>query len=237
MTPEELVEQINKAIPGKLSAAMLYGSAVAGDFVPGTSNYNVLLVVDGLGIAELDALSMPAAQWTRAGHRPPLLVPRGQLQACGDVFPIELLDMQQSRRVLFGEDPLKDVTIEHEYLRLQLKRELKEKLLTLREGYLLASGNAGQVMQLLAASVAGVLVLFRAALRLFEEDVPAAKADALRLLARHIAFDPQPLLDVHDLKHQRRKAEDCSPTILFESYLKTIEQVAEAVDRRLNPQT
>ena len=26
-------------------------------------------------------------------------------------------------------------------------------------------------------------------------------------LTKHIPFDPQPLLDVHDLKHGRRKAE------------------------------
>ena len=74
-------------------------------YVPGTSNYNVLLVVDGLGVAELNALSKPALQWAKAGNRPPLLFTRGQLKASADVFPIELLDMRQSHRVLFGEDP------------------------------------------------------------------------------------------------------------------------------------
>ena len=103
MTPEELIERLNSAVPGKLSSAVLYGSAAAGDFVPKASNYNVLLVIDGLGLAELDALSKPVAQWTRAGHRPPLLFTCGQLQASADAFPIELLDMQQSHRVLFGE--------------------------------------------------------------------------------------------------------------------------------------
>ena len=122
MTPEQLVEQLNRAIPGKLSSAVLYGSAAAGDFMPETSNYNVLLVMDGLGLAELDALSKPVAQWTKAGHRPPLLFTRGQLQASAEVFPIELLDMRQSHRVLFGEDPLADVRVNHEHLRLQLER-------------------------------------------------------------------------------------------------------------------
>ena len=150
--------------------------------MPQTSNYNVLLVVDGLGLAELDAISKPVAQWTRAGHRPPLLFTCGQLQASADVFPIELLDMRQSHRVLFGEDPLANMTIKHEHLRLQLERELNEKLLTLREGYLFTGGKSKQVVQLLTSSVVGVLVLFRASLRLFQEEVPPVKADALRLL-------------------------------------------------------
>jgi hypothetical protein len=237
MTPEALVEQVKQAVPGKLRSAVLYGSAVAGDFVPGTSNYNVLLVVDGLGLAELDALSQAAAPWTRAGHRPPLLFTPGQLQASADVFPIELLDMRQSHRMLFGEDPLAGVTTEPEHLRLQLRRELKGRLLALREGYLLTAGRPKRVLQLLTGSVAGFLSLFRAALRLFQEATPPAKTDALKQLAQHIPFDPQPLLDVHDLKHRRRRPREFSPPALFESYLKTVQQVAEAVDRHSHPET
>ena len=155
MTSEELVEQVKQIIPKKLQSAVLYGSAAAGDFVPETSNFNVLLVIDGLGLEELDALSTPVARWTSAGHRPPLLFARGQLQNSADAFAIELLDMQQSHRVLFGEDPLANITVKQEHLRLQLQRELNEKLLALREGYLLTGGKPEQVAQLLAASVTG----------------------------------------------------------------------------------
>jgi hypothetical protein len=235
MTPELLVDQITNVIPGRLSAAVLYGSVAAGDFVPEKSDYNVLLVIDALGTAELDALAQPIAGWVKAGHRPPLLFTDGQLPASADTFPIELFDMRQSRRVLFGQDPLQEVTIKPEHLRLQLERELTEKLLTLREGYLVASGKPKQVLQLLSASVTGVLVLLRAALRLFQEETPAVKTEAVRLLAKHIAFDVQPILDVDDLKRGRRSAADVEPAKLFGSYLKTIEQVAEAIDR--HPQT
>ena len=233
MTSEELVEHVKKIIPQKLQSAVLYGSAAAGDFVPETSNYNVLLVIDGLGLAELDTLSTLVARWTKAGHRPPLLFARGQLQNSADAFAIELLDMQQSHRVLFGEDPLANLTVKQEHLRLQLQRELNEKLLALREGYLLTGGKPKPVAQLLAASVTGVLVLFRAALRLFQKDAPSAKADSLRLLSQHIPFDPQPLLDAHDLKHRRTKKGSASPVVLFESCLRTLEQVADAVNCRL----
>jgi hypothetical protein len=235
MTPEELVAQLQNVLSGRLSSAVLYGSAAAGDFVSGTSNYNVLVVVDRLGLAELDALAKPVAQWTKAGHRPPLLFTRGQLEASADVFPIEILDMRQSRRVLFGEDPLANVTVSHEHLRLQLERELKGKLLALRERYLLTGGRPKRLFELMVSSLAGFLVLVRAALRLFQEDVPATKLEALRLLATHLAFDPQPLLDVHELKHRRRKPREFSAPALFESYLKTIEQVVKAVDRHLHP--
>ncbi len=237
MSPEELVEELKTALSGKLRSVVLYGSAAAGDFVPGTSNYNVLLVVDRLGLAELEVLTKPAVRWAKDGHRPPLLFTAGQLQAYVDVFPIELLDMRQSRRVLFGEDPLDGLTVSHEHLRLQLERELAAKLLALREGYLLTGGKPSRVLSLLTASVAGFLVLFRAALRLFQEEVPAAKTEALAQLAKHIPFDPQALLHVNDLKHGRRRAKDFTPPVLFASYLKTIEHVADGIGRHLHPQS
>ena len=85
----------------------------------------------------------------------------------------------------------------------------------LRERYLLTGGRPKRVAELLTSSVAGFLVLFRAVLRLFQEDVPAAKADALRLLAEHIPFDPQPLLEIDALKHRRRKLREVGPADAF----------------------
>jgi hypothetical protein len=235
MIPDEFVEQLQQVIPGRLQSAVLYGSAAAGEFVPGTSNYNVLLVVDRLGMAELNALSEMTVQWAKEGNRPPLLFTRKELLASADVFPIELLDIRQSYRVLFGTYPLADLAIRPEHLRLQLERELKEKLLALRERYVLAAGKPARVLDLLASSVVGFLVLFRAALRLFQEDVPARKVDALRLLTQHIAFDPRPLLEVDQLKHGRRDPQHVVPEVLFESFLTAIEQIIDAVDRRLHP--
>jgi hypothetical protein len=237
MTPEELVQKINQALPGQLRAAVLYGSAAAADFVPGKSNYNVLLLVDRLGRAELDALSKPASRWARAGNRPPLLFTPEQFAASSDVFAIELLDIRQSRRVLCGDDPLVNVTIQEEHLRLQLERELKTRLLALREGYLLTGGKPRYVADLMTRSLPGFLVLFRAALRLFQKDVPPHKMESLRMLADHIRFDAGPLHTIDALRHRRVKLRDVSPLGLFESYLATIEQITLAVDRHLHPKT
>ena len=176
MTPEELVEAIRKAIPGRLCSAVLYGSAAAGDFVPKTSNYNVLLVVDRLERADLDALLKPSLAWAKAGHRPPLLFTPGELRASADWFSIELLDMQQSRRVLCGEDPLAGIAISQEHLRLQLERELQEKLLRCARAICSRAGARNACSRFLTSSVASFLVLFRAALRLFQEDVPQERS-------------------------------------------------------------
>jgi hypothetical protein len=236
MTPEELVNDIVQALPGTVQAAILYGSAAAGDFVGGTSNYNVLLVFDRLGPSELAALSKPSLRWAKAGNRPPLLFTRGELASSAVVFPIELLDMQQSHRILHGEDVLANIIVQPEHLRLQLERELKVHLLRLREGYLLAGGKPRPVADVLTSSIAGFLVLFRAALRLFQEDVPRHKTEAMQSLAKHIPFDPRPLLEIDALRHRRLKRRDVDPLSLFDAYLAAIERVVDAVDRHLHPE-
>ncbi|MBM4031667.1 MAG: hypothetical protein FJ291_07760 [Planctomycetes bacterium] len=233
MTPEQLTERLGTALPSALRAVVLYGSAAAGDHVAGKSDYNVLVVVSPLGKEQLDALAPPAQAWAGDGHRPPLLFTPEQLAASADAFPIELLDIQRCRRLLFGKDPLAGVSVAFENLRLELERELKAKLLALRESYLLAAGKPKRVAELLAASLSSFLVLFRAALRLYQDEVPMAKLDALRALADHLGFDPTVFLTVQLLKEGRLKPREVSPPELFAEYLAAIEGIVEAVDRRI----
>jgi hypothetical protein len=72
------------------------------------------------------------------------------------------------------------------------------------------------------------LVLFRAALRLYQRDVPAHKIDTLKALERYIAFDPGPFQTVEQLKEGRR-VPGLAPDELFARYLRTTEVVVDAI--------
>ena len=86
----------------------------------------------------------------------------------------------------------------------------------------------------MAASVSTFLVLLRAALRLYNDSVPAQKADALDQLAKHVKFDPQPLRSVLELKKRTSTPARGEIETLFRQYLESIEQVIETVDRHLH---
>jgi hypothetical protein len=233
MTPEQLVEQLKRSLGARLRSVVLYGSATTGEFLPGVSNYNLLVIADRFDVATLTDLAASIARWVREGHRPPLLFTPGQLEASADSFAIEVLDIQQSRQVLFGVDPVANLQVSPEHLRLQLEREFQGKLLALREGYLLTGGKPRRVVALLTSTLSGILVVFRAALRLFRESVPASKLDALRLLADQVGFDAEPWLTVEALKRESRSIRRIDASGLFESCLQVLEQVSAAVDRHL----
>src|SRR5205085_7742151 len=119
------------------------------------------------------------------------------------------------------------------HFRLQLERELKTRLLLLRKNYLACGGRTADVARLMAASVSTFLVLFRAALRLFDESAPPQKAAALDKLAQHMQFDPQPFHRVLELKHNKQQPVAGQIESLFAKYLEAIECVVQAVDQHL----
>lgn len=229
-TPEQLATRLAAALPQRLKSVVLYGSAAAGDFLPGTSNYNLLLLVDPLTAAELDAIAPIIVPWCRAGHPAPLLFTPEQFAASLDAFPIELLDIQQSRRVLLGEDLLANLVVHPHHLRLQVERELTGKLLSLRGKYLLTEGRPEGQAELMLGSLSTILVLFRAALRLYQNDVPATKLAALRALRRHIDFNSELFERLFDVKQPEGARNSPPPPVTFAAYLQAIEAVASAVN-------
>jgi len=233
VTPEQLVEKLKQANPTGLRAVILYGSAAAGDHVGKRSDYNILVVMDQLGLRELKLFLKPSEAWVKEGNTPPLLFTPEVLQRSADVFPIELLDIRDSHRVLYGEDITGEIRINPENLRLQLEHELKGKLIQLRERYLATGGKAKLVGDLLMNSLSSFLVLFRAALRLFEQQVPATKLEAVKLLSSHVRFDPGVFESVDALKAGTKKLREVDTDELFGRYLQTIEAIVEAVDAYL----
>jgi hypothetical protein len=186
-----------------------------------------------LGLSELDALSRTAAQWSAKGNPPPLLFTLDQLRRSADVFPIELLDMQDGHRILAGEDVLNEIKVDRENLRLQIEHELKGKLIQLREQYMLAGGRTRAIEELMLRSLSPFLVLFRAALRLFQEKVPTRKMDALEALSKHMDCKTDVFAELRRVKEGQTKLTSANAHGMFARYLDAVEKVSAAVDEYL----
>ncbi|MDD2805658.1 MAG: hypothetical protein PHV33_08895 [Elusimicrobiales bacterium] len=228
MTPEQFTETLKTTCGGNLLAVVLYGSAAAGDSVEGKSDYNVMAVLEQAGLPELKAVAAASKDWLKAGNPPPLLFSRERLLASGDTFPIELSDMKDFHRVLFGENPLTGIRMESAHLRLALEREFKGKLILLRESYMACGGERKAVERLIAGSVSQFLVLCRAALRLREGKVPASKLECAERLKAHAQFDPAVFREAYDLRRGALKGADTEA--LFGRYLAAIDALCAALD-------
>jgi hypothetical protein len=233
--PEQLAERLANALAGNLRCVALYGSAAAGDFVPGASNFNLLVVADRLDVAALNTARPAIKEWSHLGHPTPLFFTTRELAGSTDAFPLELLDIQQSRRILWGADLLADLKIDSGHLRRQIERELSGKLLKLRARYLVAKHDDDAVNDLMLHSLSTFLVLFRAALRLYQPAVPDVKLDALHALAKHISFETRPFEQLFALKSQTGESRSNLPDASFAAYIAAIERVTAVVNEFNQP--
>jgi hypothetical protein len=238
MVPEkkinDFVGRLREAAGPNLESVVLFGSAVAGDFHPEFSNVNLFCVIRDSSFAALQALA-PAVKWWNAQKQPPpLFMTHDEIKRSTDLFTIELLDMQQHHRVLFGEDVVQGLSIPANLHRLQVEYELREKLGLLRQHLLLASDNDSRMWELLLRSVSSFATLFRHALIVLGHDAPVGKREAVQALSKKIGFDASGILQVLDVRERKADRKTFNVADVFSRYLAALEQVALAVDRMLD---
>jgi hypothetical protein len=231
MTPEGFSDAAVKALGERLQSVILYGSAAAGDYEAKGSDYNILFVGENFGVEELLALSRLVNKWTCCGNPTPLLFTPKQLSESCDVFPIEMLDMIQSRKVLHGVDALAGLSVSRDNLRHQVEYELRAKSMALRQTFLRLNGSRSTIARVLVASYSPVMAVMRAALRLYTTDeIPSDKAAALVALSKCIPIDCDPFVRVALAKNGKERIRRFDARVLYADYLRQIEIVAEAVD-------
>jgi predicted nucleotidyltransferase len=238
MIPEdkitEFVKRIRDADASNLEAIILFGSAVSGDFRPGLSDINLFCLVREASFAALERLAPVAKWWSKQNQPSPLWMTRHELERSTDVFTIELLDMKQHHRVLFGEDVLQGLHISTRLHRVQVEYELREKLILLRRHMFAAAGDSARLLDVVLRSVPSFATLFRHALIALGDNSQTTRRDAIRALAERLQFDASAIQKAIDLRERQVDRKELDVKDLCAHYLSAIERVATAVDQALD---
>lgn len=234
LTTEKFVTRLREVAGANLESVILFGSSVAGDFHPEFSNVNLFCVVRDASFPALQSLAPAVKWWDAQKQPPPLFMTRDEIEHSADVFTIELMDVKQHHRVLFGEDVFKDLSIPANLHRVQVEYELREKLVLLRQHLLLAAGNDSRMWELLTRSVSSFATLFRHALIVLGNNAPVGKREAVQALARQVGFDASGILQVLDVREKRSQRKLFDVADVFARYLTALEHVTTAVDRMLD---
>jgi predicted nucleotidyltransferase len=233
MTLDQLVEQLRAAYGGDLRSVVLYGSAAAGEHIAKRSDYNVLVLVDSLSIERLRAAAAVAQAWGEAGNPPPMTLTMREWRGSADVFAMEYADILERHKILYGEAPFDGISVDLRDLRLQLEHEAMGKLLRLRQGVLAAGGDGRRQLELLAASLSTIMVIFRAVIRLHGSTPPTDNVGLSKAVAQYAGFDSAPFERV--VRHVRggseqRISSDDAGTVLG-GYLSGMEKLVDHLDR------
>src|SRR3990170_2041038 len=149
----ELVKRLREAYGDDLVSVVLYGSAASGDYQEKFSDLNILCTLRVVGVPELRRGGNVIQWWRKQKQPPPLLLSVEETRNAHDAFPIEFLDIQQSHRVLHGEDLASQIQVNAAHHRRQVEHELRSGLLRLRARYLVMQRDEKGVIQLMAKSL------------------------------------------------------------------------------------
>jgi hypothetical protein len=189
MKIDELVTQLKAVYGETLRSVILYGSAVAGEYIAKKSDYNVLVVLDAVPLDRLAAVGAILRSWAEAGNPAPMMFTTSEWQSSSDVFPMEYADILERHRVLYGSDVTEGITISKSDLRLQVEQQALGKLLHLRRGAMAAGDDGKEQIALIEASLSALMVVFRGVVRL-AGDVPSQDYAVLSEdVARRAGFD------------------------------------------------
>jgi len=214
-----------------LVAVLLYGSAARADHVAGRSDINVLVVVRDASAAAIRPAGEVLADWVRAGETPPLILSEHELSRSADVFTMEIEDMRAGHKLLYGQNPLAEITTTRDDLRRELERELVGTLLHLRAAHVAAATDGKALQALLEGSIGQVLTLCRALLRLHGEVPGADRSATVRRAAALVGCSPDPLEWAVEAIAGRRPRPLVPHDELAGQYLAAVEAMTRHVDQ------
>lgn len=213
-----------------LISIILYGSGASVDYVPGRSDVNIMIVLSETGIESLDLTFEVIDKWKKRNVATPLFLTEEYVRTSQDVFPLEYLNFKNNHRTIYGKDILKDLSFDRRFLRLQCERELKGKLLLLREAFLETRGKGKNLQQLIEQSVHAFIAIFSGLLYLKGEEVPGQKREIVRLACKAFDVDRELFENLLNIKEKKIRPTAAELTKLFKSYLSEVKKLWQLVD-------
>jgi hypothetical protein len=226
----EIVGDYQSLYAGELISVILYGSAAGKDFLPGKSDLNFMIVLSEKGMEHLDRAFSVITKWRKRDVAIPLFLTEKYIDTSMDVFPIEYLNFRSHYIVAFGKDVLEGLRFDRRFIRLQCEREIKGKLLLLREAFIESLGKARSLKEVIRQSLPALVACFSALLYLKEMEVPTQKREVLRRTSEVFHLDAQVFEQLLGIKEERVKLGEAELIELFKKYLCEMDKLAIHVD-------
>ncbi|MDZ4734087.1 MAG: hypothetical protein SGJ16_10945 [Nitrospirota bacterium] len=225
------VKEVKGVFGDQLEGMLLYGSAVRGEFLPGRSNLNILLLVSSYDSVVLKKYSVLHRQWAKEQIVVPLFLTEDELRMSSAVFPLEFLEIQEQHRVLGGRDPFIGFHVKTDRMREAVVQGLTGQLLRLRQRYVEGGGSDDATTILLPLSITSTLPLLRGVQRLLGRPVLSHSDAVIKDVAGQLKLDLQGLLDVWLLKRGQISPGPHEVPRLFDRYLQAATALTHAVEQ------
>ena len=224
------IDEILDKYSDKIHSIHVTGTAITDDFNEKTSDVNSLFVLKKMDLKFLELIAPLGKKYGKNRVAAPLIMTPEYIKRSLDVFPIEFLNFKLVHSTVFGEDILGDIEINRLDLRHQCERELKTKLIWLRQGYISSFGNRKTLTEGFVHSITDYIPLFRGIIVLFGKEPPLRQSEVITALSEAVDINTDIFAKVLKAKHDKIKLSIDELNTIFEDYYEVTEKIGKTVD-------
>ena len=224
------IEEILSGYSENIHSIDIVGSAVTEDFNEKTSDINSIFALKEMDLKFIELIAPLGKRYRKKSIAVPLVMTPEYIKHSLDVFPIEFLDFKLIHETVFGKDILKDIEISRVDLRHQCEREIKSKLIGLRQGYISSEGDRHMLTERFVSSIAGYMPLFRGIIFLMGKERPIRKHEVISELSASTGINTDIFGKILDIKRGKRKLSKDELKTVFEEYYLATEKIGKIID-------
>ena len=225
-----MIDEIIAHHAQNLHSVYIVGSAVMPDYDEKRSDINSVVVLHNMDLAFIAFLAPLGKKYGKKRIAAPLVMTPEYIRKSMDAFPVEFLNFKLIHKTVYGKDILNEVKIEKHPLRLQCERDIKIKLIGLRQGYLSSLGKKEALAAILVRSITGTMALFRAIIQLLGKEPPIPRADVVKMFGVVTGIETAIFEKLLRLKAGAVKPSEQELRSLFEEYYRALESIEKIVD-------
>ena len=227
------VKDVAKAYGNELEGIILYGSAVRGEFLPGLSNLNVLLILSSYELSVLKQYDSLHKRWSKEHVVVPLFLTTADLKSASTAFPLEYQDIFDCHRLLWGQDPFVGLKIDARYLAAEVVQGLRGNLFRLRQRLVEGRSTEEAITILLPLSITALLPVLRGLQRLLSRPVVAHGEPLLNDIESLLEINLAGLRDALALKRGHISPGQKEIPRLMDRYLESLSRLVTTAEARI----
>jgi hypothetical protein len=225
-----MLEDIVEAHAQNIHSIHIVGSAVIADYNEKLSDINSVVMLHNMDLKFITFLAPLGKKYGKKRIAAPLVMTPEYVKDSLDAFPVEFLDFKLIHQTVYGSDILRDLQIAGHDLRLQCERELKTKLIRVRQGYISSLGKKDLLASTLVRSITGSMALFRAIIYLLGKEPPLPRAEVIKTFGSASNIGIGIFETLLALKAGLIKPPEQELHALFENYYLALEATGKIID-------
>ena len=224
------LDEVLSRYKDKIHSIHITGSATNDDFDEKNSDVNSIIVLKEMDLQFLELLAPLGKKYSKHKVAAPLIMTPDYIKSSLDVFAVEFLNFKLIHATVLGEDILENIEIKRMDLRHQCERELKVKLIWLRQGYLSSMGDRKMLTDGFTGSITGYIPLFRGVISLLGNEPPIWQSKVMDSLSEATSINTDVFSKILKIRHEKVKLSIDELNTIFEDYYSATEKIGKIVD-------